>query len=64
MVTRTWAEGGMDQLNEWLCEWCCTQGFGTMVLAASLTDMLTLDETQLTRRDKNVLGSKLSELIS
>lgn len=54
----------MDQLNEWLCEWCCTQGFGTMVLAASLTDKLTLDETQLTRRDKNVLGSKLSELIS
>lgn len=35
-----------------------------MILDASLIDMLTSGETQLIRRDENVLGSKLSELIS
>jgi len=46
----------MNEQNEWLCEWCHTQGLGYFGLEYSLErlGMLTLDWIQLTRRDKNV----------
>ena len=56
----------VDTLNEWFCEWCCAQGFGYYGLGCSLekAGMLTADGSQLTRRASNILGNKLSGLVS
>jgi len=56
----------VDMLNEWLCEWCHTQGFGYYGLGHSLEKggMLTADGNRLTRRATNILGNKLAGLVS
>ena len=53
-------------MNEWLCKWCCTQGFGYYNLGCSLEKggMLKADGSQLTRRATNILGNKLAGLVS
>jgi len=40
-----------DQLNEWLCEWCHTKGYGFYDLGCTFAKpgMLTWDGTQVTR---------------
>lgn len=55
----------MDQLNDWLCGWCHTEGFGYCDLGPSLKrpHVLMLDGMELTRGVKNVLGSRLAKLI-
>ena len=55
-----------DTLNEWLCEWCRTQGFRYYGLGHSLEKggMLTADGRCLTRRAANILGNKLAGLVS
>ena len=56
----------VDTLNEWHCEWCCAQGFGYYGLGCSLEQggMLRADGSRLTRRATNILGNKLSGLVS
>ena len=56
----------VDMLNEWLCEWCRTQGFRYYGLGHSLEKggMLTADGRCLTRRAANILGNKLAGLVS
>ena len=56
----------VGMLNEWLCEWCCAQGFEYYGLGRSLEKggMLTVDGSQLTRRATNILGNKLAGLVS
>jgi len=58
--------GRTDQLNEWLCGCCHAQCFGYYALRCTFErpDMLTSDAAQLTRRGRNVLGSKLAGLIT
>lgn len=55
----------IEQLNNWLCELHDTQGFGLYALGLVFEKlaMLTLDETKLTRRGKNVPSSKLAGMI-
>ena len=56
----------VDMLNDWLCKWCCAQGFGNYDLGHSIekVGMLTADGRILTRRATNILGSKLAGLVS
>ena len=55
-----------DQLNEWLCGWCHTEGYGFCDLQHTFNKpgMLMRDGTQVTMRDKNILGSKLVGLMT
>ena len=56
----------VDTLNEWLCKWCCAQGFECYGLGHSLEKggMLMADGSRLTRRATNILGNKLAGLVS
>jgi len=56
----TWEEG---ESNSWTIILHDTQGFGLYALGLVFEKlaMLTLDETKLTRRGKNVLSSKLAD---
>ena len=56
----------VDALNEWLCEWCHAQGFGYYGFGCSFEKggMLTADGSRLTRRATDILGNKLSGLVS
>ena len=56
----------VDALNEWLCEWCHAQGFGYYGFGCSFEKggMLMADGSRLTRRATDILGNKLSGLVS
>lgn len=53
-------------LNDWLHGWCHAKGYRFYDLGHSFEklEVLTWDGMQMTRRGKNILGSRLARLIT